>query len=114
MMPGDGVHRTLRELGIERSGTKLEKEYELVDQGIRRQERRVLTFDGSKYDPKAVKRARDTWLARMAFEHNSTSVFAQLATQLMEANATLDAKVVMLRMAQDELRHTRTCGEVVQ
>ncbi|MEO7096734.1 MAG: ferritin-like domain-containing protein, partial [Polyangiales bacterium] len=53
------------------------------------------------------------WRARMEGEHRSTTVFSSLASQLIEANATLDAKTVMLRMAQDELRHTETCGEVV-
>ena len=49
----------------------------------------------------------------MVLEHRSTAVFGALALQLVEANASLDAKLVMLRMAQDELRHTATCGEVV-
>jgi hypothetical protein len=49
----------------------------------------------------------------MEGEHRSTTVFSSLAAQLVEANATIDAKTVMLRMALDELRHTETCGEVV-
>lgn len=96
------------------SGTPIEKEYRLVDEAIRRTPTLVGSFDPSPYDPRAVERARDAWSQRMAFEHRSTAVFGALSLQLIEANASLDAKLVMLRMAQDELRHTETCGEVVR
>ncbi len=101
-------------LGIAFSGTPIEKEYRLVDDGIRRTEALVSTFDAGAYDPRAIATVRDSWSFRMAAEHRSTAVFGALALQLIEANASLDSKLVMLRMAQDELRHTETCGEVVR
>lgn len=96
------------------SETPIEKEYRALDDGIRRTQVLVPTFDASLYDPGAVATARHAWTMRMAAEHRSTAVFGALALQLIEANASIDAKVVMLRMAQDELRHTETCGLVVQ
>lgn len=101
-------------LTITSSGTPLEKEYREIATAMTRCKQTVHTFDPKPYDPRAVESARAMWLARMEFEHRSTAVFSNLVAQLMEANATLDAKVVMLRMAQDELRHTETCGRVVQ
>jgi len=101
-------------LGIAMSGTPLEKEYALVREGLERTPALVETFDASAYSPRLVARIRDQWATRMAGEHRSTTVFSNLAAQLIEANASLDAKVVMLRMAQDELRHTETCGQVVK
>ncbi len=101
-------------LTIASSGTPIEKEYRLVDDGIRRTETLVATFDARSYDPRAIAAVRENWSLRMAAEHRSTAVFGALALQLIEANAPLDSKVVMLRMAQDELRHTETCGEVVR
>jgi hypothetical protein len=103
-----------REIGIEGSGTALEKEYRAVDQALRRTETLVPEFDAKAYAPQAIERVRGLWLARMAVEHRSTTVFSNLAAQLFEANAPLDAKLVMLRMAQDEIRHTETCGQVVR
>lgn len=101
-------------VAIESSNTPIADEYRAIDAGVRRTEALVQTFDASLYDPRAVSAAREAWTARMAAEHRSTAVFGALALQLIEANATIDAKVVMLRMAQDELRHTETCGLVVR
>lgn len=103
-----------REIGIEGSGTPLEKEYRAVDEALRRTETLVPEFDAKAYDPRAIERVRAMWSQRMAVEHRSTTVFSNLAAQLFEANAPLDAKLVMLRMAQDEIRHTETCGNVVR
>lgn len=71
-------------------------------------------FDASAYSPAALAEARGFWQARMVAEHRSVGVFLLLGQQLIEANATLDAKTVMLRLAQDELRHTEICGMVVR
>jgi hypothetical protein len=103
-----------KRVDIAGSGTPIEKEYRLIDDGIARTEILVKEFDASAYDPRAVEAARDAWTFRMGAEHRSTAVFGALALQLIEANAPLDSKVVMLRMAQDELRHTETCGRVVR
>jgi hypothetical protein len=103
------------ELTIVLSGGPLEKEYRAVCNALARAGTNAnATFDAKPYDPAAIESVRDMWLERMAFEHRSTTVFCYLSAQLMEANATLDAKLVMLRMAQDELRHTETCGRVVE
>lgn len=74
----------------------------------------AVRFDAGAYPAEAVEEVREQWRTRMIFEHRSSTVFSQLADQLYEANASLDAKLVMLRMAQDELRHTATCAEVVE
>lgn len=103
-----------KRVGIAGSGTPIEKEYRLIDSGVSRTEVLVPEFDARLYDPRAVESAREAWTFRMAAEHRSTAVFGALALQLIEANASIDAKVVMLRMAQDELRHTETCGHVVR
>ncbi|MEM9195493.1 MAG: ferritin-like domain-containing protein [Myxococcota bacterium] len=73
-----------------------------------------LKFEVEAHPPDLVERVIEQWRARMVLEHRSSTVFSQLAHQLYEANASLDAKVVMLRMAQDELRHTATCAEVIE
>ncbi|MDQ3034363.1 MAG: ferritin-like domain-containing protein [Myxococcota bacterium] len=97
------------------SGTPLERELDTLERALSRTSWDVdLRFDASCYEPRVVARVASQWRARMVFEHRSSTVFSQLASQLYEANATLDAKIVMLRMAQDELRHTATCAEVVR
>jgi hypothetical protein len=96
------------------SGTPLEEELRTLERAFARTASDPeLRLDASAYDPRVLARVASQWQARMVFEHRSSTVFSQLAAQLFEANATLDAKIVMLRMAQDELRHTATCAEVV-
>lgn len=95
------------------SGTPLEGERQLVEDGMRRIHDPAPSFDRAAHDPAHLALLAGQWKARMAFEHRSSTVFSQLAHQLFECNAPLDAKIVMLRMAQDELRHTATCAEVV-
>ncbi|MGE0784384.1 MAG: ferritin-like domain-containing protein [Sandaracinaceae bacterium] len=100
-------------LRVDPSPTPLAAEYDAIDAALRRVQRHDVVFDASAYPHDAVALVREQWRTRMVFEHRSSTVFSQLATQLFEANASLDAKVVMLRMSQDELRHTATCAEVV-
>jgi hypothetical protein len=71
-------------------------------------------FDASAYDPRSVAAACAHFRKRMVDEYESTTVFSSLAAQLVEANASLDASVVTLRMAQDEFRHAELCGRVVR
>ena len=66
------------------------------------------------YDPASVREAGARWKKRMADEYGSTTVFSGLVAHVVEANATLDASAVVLRMAQDELRHAEICGRVVK
>ncbi len=69
-------------------------------------------FDPREYDPISVRAARAHWQKRMVDEYASTTVFSGLYAQLVEANASLDMGAVVLRMAQDELRHAEICGRV--
>ncbi len=69
-------------------------------------------FCGADYDPASVREACARWRKRMVDEYTSTTVFSALVAQLVEANATLDASAVALRMAQDEFRHAEVCGQV--
>lgn len=96
------------------SGTPLEKELAAIQSGLERVPRTDTRFDLSAWDPKTIVAVRAQWEMRMMVEHRSSMVFSQLAQQLFEANASLDAKIVMMRMAQDELRHTGTCAEVIE
>jgi hypothetical protein len=95
------------------SSTPIAKEYRFVNEAMLRCVRKVYTFDATVYDERAVERARKMWLHRMESEHRSTSVFSALCAQLMEAGATFDMESIVLRMAQDELRHADVCAETL-
>jgi hypothetical protein len=73
-----------------------------------------ITIDVAAYDPRSVAHAASHWRKRMMDEYASTTVFSQLMAQLVEANASLDASAVTLRMAQDEFRHAETCGRMTE
>jgi hypothetical protein len=100
-------------LSVQLSGTPIETELATINAGLQRIEAPLEPFDASPYPPAAILQVRNEWMRRMVVEHRSSMVFAQLAQQLFEANATLDTIVVMMRMAQDELRHTATCAEAI-
>lgn len=104
----------LAPLTLGTTGTLIATEYALLKAGAERIRPTASVFDTSRYAPDAVSRARRLWSDRMVNEYTSTSVFTQLAAQLMEANAPLDATAVTLRMAQDELRHAEICRDVVR
>jgi hypothetical protein len=70
-------------------------------------------FERRAYTDADLAHARRFWIARMRSEHRSVQVFLQVAGQLIEAGAPLDAQAVMVRLAQDEVRHTEICGQVV-
>ncbi|MFO0747373.1 MAG: ferritin-like domain-containing protein [Myxococcota bacterium] len=95
------------------SGTAIEREHRAIDQALSRVAPVAFAWDLAALEPDLLALLRLTWRERMRVEHRSSAVFAQLAGQLMEANAFLDEQVVMLRMAQDELRHARTCADIV-
>ncbi len=101
-------------LPLEFTPNLLGKEYREVCEAMQRIPQSKNVFDPTRYDPRAIESCRSMWHQRMEFEHRSTVVFSNLVHQLFEANASLDAKVVMLRMAQDEVRHTETCANVVR
>lgn len=95
------------------SDTPLAAERVLIEAGLRRIEVEMPVLDVAALDPTHVHVMREQWRHRMFVEHRSSTVFSQLAHQLIERNAPLDAKTVMMRMALDELRHTATCAEVI-
>lgn len=109
--PSTSIPATLR---ASTSATPLEGERRLVEDGLRRIHDPAPRFDRAAHDPAHLALLAAQWKARMAFEHRSSTVFSQLGHQLFERNAPLDAKIVMMRMAQDELRHTATCAEVIE
>jgi hypothetical protein len=98
----------------ELTGTTIEREYRALASSIARVPPLEADALARDYDRRSVARARAHWAGRMVDEYSSTSVFASLATQLMEANAPLDTTAVALRMAQDELIHAEACAEVVR
>ena len=72
------------------SSTPIADEYHFVNTTMARYARKVRSFDATLYDPRVVERSREMWLSRMESEHRSTSVFAALCNQLMEAGASWD------------------------
>jgi len=100
-------------LGLPGTTTPIEKEYRAIADAMIRCNRSVHSFDASAYDPASVAAARRVWQVRMDAEYRSTSVFSAMTAQLMEAGASLDSVAVVLRMAQDEVRHAEVCGEVI-
>ena len=65
------------------SGTPLEEELASVEAGLERVPPADLVFDASAYSEHTLERVRAEWRWRMAFEHRSSMVFAQLAQQYM-------------------------------
>lgn len=96
------------------TGTTIEKEFRALASSIARVSPSDAVFDVRAYDPLSVARGRKHWSERMVDEYGSTAVFGALATQMMEANAPLDATAVALRMGQDELIHAEACARVVK
>lgn len=95
------------------SSPRIRREYAIIQRGMTRVGVTSHTFEAQSYAPEAVRMVRDRWAGQLTDEHRSTFVFSALAGQMAEAGAPVDMVAVMLRMAQDELRHTHTCGEVV-
>ncbi len=96
------------------TGTRIEAEYRAAALALRRVDPSAPAFERGAYDPRSVTRARALWSDRMIDEYTSTTVFAQLAAQLVEAGATLDTTAVALRMGHDEAVHAEVCGRVVE
>jgi hypothetical protein len=103
-----------RTLTAEGSGTDVETQWRRIAVASARCAPAAVAFDAGAWDPAAVAKARAMWLARMVSEHRSTAVFAGIAAQLMAAGAPLDFTAMALSMAQDELRHTEVCADVVR
>ncbi len=103
-----------RELSLPEPKSPFAKEYQEVTVGMQRCSRSGVRFDGAPYDPAAIVQAQTMWRGRMTTEYRSSSVFSSLAAQLMEANAPMDCTAVVLRLAQDEIRHAALCGETLE
>lgn len=99
-----------RNVTLAATGNKIESEYRALTAALGHGSPDFEAFDRAAHDPAALVEARRFWRARFEAEHRSVAVFLLLGAQLLEANATIDAKAVMLRFAQDELRHTELCG----
>lgn len=103
----------IAELVPEPGPTPIADEYRALVRGIERSSDDPGVFHAEAYDPISIAAARASWKKRMVDEYASTTVFSALYAQLVEANATIDTGAVVLRMAQDELRHAEICGRVV-
>jgi hypothetical protein len=96
------------------SGTPLADEYRAQEGALRRGLPVSATFEAGRYRPETLAKLRALWSARMQSEYESTAVFTDIAQQLMEAGASLDAQAVVLRMAHDELRHADLAARAVE
>ncbi len=96
------------------SGTPIAEEYRFVDAALRPCKPTADTFDPSRHSAEAIQKARRWWLTAMRSEYESASVFIDMATQLRQIASPLDVQTVVLRMAQDELRHAAICARVVE
>lgn len=65
------------------------------------------------YSPVALEIAREGWRARALHEHQSACVFSRLLPQLIEAEASIEYKTVILRASMDEIRHASLCLQLV-
>ncbi len=93
--------------------TPIADEYRALVEGIARVTTPRDPFCREAYDPVSVAEAQKRWKKRMTDEYGSTTVFSALVAQLVEANDSIDTSAVVLRMAQDELRHAEICGNLL-
>lgn len=96
------------------SPTPIAREYLAAEQALRRTEALNPGFDPGCHDPALVDRARAWWLEMMRTEYESASVFVDMASHVRDLDDPVDIQGVILRMAQDELRHARVCAHVVE
>jgi hypothetical protein len=108
------VREDARFMTIALSDTPIASEYRRVESALRLGEPMARRFDSASYPSATVSMARDYWLEMMRTEYESASVFVDMCTQLQTIAAPLDVQTVVLRMAQDELRHAAICGRVVE
>jgi hypothetical protein len=95
------------------TGTAIEQAHVALCDALGGRGLRLEAFDRARWSASALEEAASFWRQRMASEHRSVPVFLLLAAQLVEAGAPLDAQTVMIRMAQDEVRHTEICGRML-
>jgi len=105
-------------LRAEVSDTSLRTEYEkltrrLLERAVDSPARRPDEVLDSAIHPEALRLCRRNWQRRMIQEHQSAQVFSSMLPDLIEAEATIDVKVCVLRSAMDELHHAALCADVV-
>lgn len=90
----------------------------LVRTALRRGDEAPEIPEGMRYEggasTQAIEIAREAWRARALHEHQSSCVFSRLLPQLIEAEASVEYKTVVLRSAMDEIRHASLCLDVVR
>ncbi len=108
----------MAKLSTNSSKTVLAREHERLLRSVLRRPALKLTDKRKplpkRYSPAVLEVAANTWKSRLHHEHQSSAVFSRLLPQLIEAEATLDAKTAVLKMAMDELHHAALCAEVVR
>jgi hypothetical protein len=96
------------------SDTPIADEYRFVDSALRQCEPIEHVFDPALHPPQVIDKARGWWLAAMRTEYDSASTFIDIATLVRQVADPLDVQTVVLRMAQDELRHATICSRVIE
>lgn len=94
--------------------TTLAEEFAAIERAMQRCPEPDVVFDARPFRAESVTKAREAWRGRAVVEYRSTTIFAALAAQLVEARARCETTAVMLRMAQDEARHGARCMRVVR
>jgi len=96
------------------SGGEIAAEYRQAVSALRRCEPRAVVFDPTPYAPELLDSARLWWQRTMRTEYESASVLTELALQMRQIDASLDIQAVVLRLAQDELRHAELSARVIE
>jgi hypothetical protein len=95
------------------SDTPLAFEYHRIAAAFEATAADVPPFDVRSHSPETIAKAQSHWLAMMKTEYESAAVFVDMAMQVRVINDPLDVQAVVLRMAQDELRHAAIAARVV-
>lgn len=101
-------------LNARTSHTAVEKQWTALKAQTARAIAQPVAFERERYSLPARERLAGLWRMRMESEHRSASAFATLAPQLMAARAPIDVQAAVLSGAQDELRHTEYCAQVLE
>lgn len=100
-------------LGGALSRTPLAAEYRRIEAAFEATAAEVPAFDVRAHSAEIIAKAQSHWLAMMKTEYESAAVFVDMAMQMRVLNDPLDVQTVVLRMAQDELRHAAIAARVV-
>jgi len=109
----DGLTPMLAPLTAALTGTRIEAEYRAVASSLARVRPTAHAFDVGAYEPRAVARARGLWSIAWSTSTPPRPCSRRWRRSSFEANATIDATAVALRMGHDELVHAEACAGVV-